>query len=157
RRKEVPGEKHPDYAESLNNLAQIRKARGDDAEALKLSESAIHLTDEHLRTTASVQSERQQLAASQRVRSRLNLFLSLTDGAPRYAGASHTEVLAWKGATLARQRQLRLGRLVAGSQMAPTFAELQTVSSELATRSLATPRPGQLAGHLLRLAELTRR
>jgi CHAT domain-containing protein/Tfp pilus assembly protein PilF len=156
-RKEVLGEKHPDYAESLTNLAQIRKARGDDAEALKLSQSAIHLTRDHLQTTASVQSERQQMAASQRVRSRLNLFLSLTAASPRHLRASHAEVLAWKGAALARQRQLRLGRLVAGSQLAPTFAELQAVSSELATRSLATPRPGQLAGHLRRLAELTRR
>ena len=39
--KQVPGEKHPDYANSLNNLASLYKHMGDNAKAEPLYNSTV--------------------------------------------------------------------------------------------------------------------
>jgi CHAT domain-containing protein/tetratricopeptide (TPR) repeat protein len=101
-KKEALGEKHSSYATCLNNLAGLYHSMGDHKQALPLAEEATNLTLAYLRDSASIQSDRQQLAAAGKARSRLDLRLSLLDV------GCYGHVLAWKGAVLLRQRQRRL-------------------------------------------------
>ena len=133
--KETWGEKHPEYANSLNNLASLRLALGQTEQALLLSEQSLALTRGDLRLAASVQSERQQLAAVQAVRNRLNLRLSLPDSKGE-GSASYRHVLLWKGAVFTQQQQRRLfTRLLA----ADSRSDVRRLVEELhqATRLLA--------------------
>ena len=134
--KESLGEKHPIYAHGLNNLASLRLALGQTGQARVLSEQSLDLTHGDLRLAASVQSERQQMAAVQAVRERLNLRLSLPDPEGPGPDASYRHVLLWKGAVFARQQHRRLfTRLLA----ADSRSEVRRLVEELeqATRLLA--------------------
>jgi CHAT domain-containing protein len=127
------GETHPLTSGRLNNLALLHLALGEPNQARALSEQALALTRRHLDFTASVQSERQQLAAAEAARHQLNLRLSL--GGSGDAGACLNHVLAWKGAVFAAQRQRRLfARLTGGQQprVSALARELEQVTRRLA-------------------------
>jgi tetratricopeptide (TPR) repeat protein len=133
--REALGEKHPDYAHSLNNLAHLYQKMGDYKQALPLAEEAVALTLAHLRNSGSVQSDRQQLAAADLVRYRLDVCLSLGDV------GSYKHVLAFKGAVLLRQRQRRLfSALSAGPDTRQIARDLQSVTRQIAALS-ASSRP----------------
>ncbi len=130
-RKEAVGPTHPDYATSLNNLAMLLKDMGDHGAALPLAEGALSLNLAYLRDVASVQSDRQQLAALSLHRHRLDNLLSIRDGEGRAASAEH--VLAWKGSLLLRQQRRRLFlRLSRDPGSAAAAARLEGVTRALA-------------------------
>jgi CHAT domain-containing protein len=136
-RKEALGEHHLYYHSTLNHLAALHHARGDHKAALPLSEKATALTLAHLRGCAGVQSDRQQLAAVERFRTRLDVRLSLADT----EGYAH--VLAWKGAVLMRQRQRRLfSALSANPKTREAAEDLQAVTRQIAALS-ASERPAR--------------
>jgi CHAT domain-containing protein/Tfp pilus assembly protein PilF len=143
--KEVLGERHPEYAISLNGLAQLYEDMGDHKQALPLSEEAVVLTLAHLRDSASVQSDRQQLAAAAAARYRLDLRLSLGDA------GGYVHVLAWKGAVLLRQRQRRLfSALSADPRTREAAQQLQEAARQIAALS-ASSKPAR--EHLERLTK----
>jgi CHAT domain-containing protein/Tfp pilus assembly protein PilF len=122
--KEALGEKHPDYATSLHNLATLYQGMKQGQEATRLCEQALAITRANLLLSASVQSERQQLAAAGAVRTLLDLRLSLPDSPKEDAAASYQHVLAWKGAVFLHQQQRR------------QFARLRAADSSSEARSL---------------------
>ncbi|MCA9124864.1 MAG: CHAT domain-containing protein, partial [Planctomycetales bacterium] len=136
-RKEVLGEKHPDYATSLNNLAVLYASMGYYARAEPPFRQAVQVTRVHLEDSALVLSERQQLAMGQMQRYQLDSYINLVRAAEDYAGMLFNEVLAWKGATLVRQRGMRLA--ASDPAIADQFHKLQQVSRQLAKLALATP------------------
>ena len=106
--KNVLGEHHPDYALSLNNLAQLYKIQGDYARALPLFEQATAITTGNLELTSAVQSERQQLAHSDQNKFFVDAFLSCSLLAGDFDANAYQQVIARKGSVLRRQRQIRL-------------------------------------------------
>jgi CHAT domain-containing protein/tetratricopeptide (TPR) repeat protein len=145
-RKQVLGERHPDTAQSLNDLAFLLDSQGDYAGARPLYEQALDITRGSLEQAADSQSERQQLAMSRTLRYQLDSYLSLTARAEAAASA-YREVLAWKGAVLARQRRLRslvrLARQANDPEIPRLLEQRQQVAALLAVQALATPDPGQ--------------
>ena len=73
--KKALGENHPDYASSLTIWPRIL-AQGDYARAEPLLRQAVEIMRRQLEATAAVQSERQQLAMLQSVRSYLDAYLA---------------------------------------------------------------------------------
>jgi tetratricopeptide (TPR) repeat protein len=100
-----------DHARYLNNMAAAYHQRGRPGAALLLQEQALSSTRSRLLLAASIQSERQQLAAYQAFRAQLDNRLSMPDESAHF---SHNHVLAWKGATFAAQ-QARRRLLLAGA------------------------------------------
>jgi len=141
----VLGERHPDTATSLNNLAVLLEAQGDYAAAKPLFEQAVDISRHNLDLAADAQTERQQMVMAAKLRFHLNAFLSAAPRAGIAAGSSYRQVLAWKGAVLERQRRLRdLRRLLRADprpEVAHDAAEWQSVVVRLATQALAQPGP----------------
>ena len=149
--KEALGERHPNYALILNNLAFLCQNMGDNARAEPLYREASEITREHLDVSALVLSERQQLAMGQMLRSQLDNYIYLAVSANDYARSLFEEVLAWKGATLVRQRGMRLA--AGDPAVAEQFTKLQQVARQLAALARAVPdQPGQQE----RMGELTK-
>ncbi len=103
--RDAVGEGHPDYATGLHNLAELYSRMGRPGAALVLQEQALAFTRRRLALEASVQSERQQLAAAAALRHHLSARLGTPDEA---ASFSHGHVLSWKGASFAAQQARRL-------------------------------------------------
>jgi CHAT domain-containing protein len=109
-------------------------------QATRLAEQALAITRANLLLSASVQSERQQLAATQAVRHQLDFRLSLPDPAKEGAAASYQHVLAWKGAVFGHQRQRRqFARLLSSSrsEVRTLVEKLQQTTRLLAALTLA--------------------
>ena len=132
-RKEVLGEDHPDYAISLNNLAGLYHAKGDYAKAEPLLIEALRISRKLLERTASVQSERQQLAMGEAFRNQLDNYLSLALAKGGMAQHAFEHLLRWKGASFIRQRLYR--QLAQEPAVAPLFEELQRVTRLYVTLS----------------------
>ncbi len=128
--KEALGERHPSYAHGLNSLAYMHEVGNRLGTALLLREQCLAVTRRQLAANASVQSERQQLAAADALRHQLACRLSLPDESAHF---SHTHVLSWKGASFAAQQARRL------FLQTQTDPETRQIARELidATRSLA--------------------
>jgi CHAT domain-containing protein len=132
------GEKHPRYGLALNNLAVVYIAAGDRTQALRHSEASLAIALEHLRSLASVQSDRQQFAAAEDLRDRLDTRLSLPDASGHPSSAQH--VLAWKGAILLRQQHRRLFlRLAQGPATRRAAARLEEATRRLVALRLGPP------------------
>jgi len=147
-RKQLMGEQHPDYAVYLDNLALLHLANGEAQRGEPLARRAAELTRSLLERTASVQSERQQLAMTAKSRWALDCYLSLASAAKAPADEVYAVVLAWKGAVSARQQYFRLQRLgEERPEVSRVYAELQQATARLAQLSHASPdpkRPDQL-------------
>ncbi len=137
-RKEALGAKHPDYATDLNNLAGLYQSQGDYAQAEPLYRQSLAISRDNLELAAAVQSQRQQLAMLQDLRSSLDAYLSLAPQARASIEQQYRPMLAWKGTVGRRQRQQRLARQ--RPELAKDFADLDRVSSQLATLAFATPK-----------------
>ena len=152
------GENHPEYADGLNNLAVLYEAQGDYARAEPLLRQAVVIRRRQLESTAVVQSERQQLAMLQSVRSSLDHYLSLTAGQDQpspqpspilscatggrgelLSASAYQQMLAWKGIVFRRQRLACAG--VQTPELAALFRQLQQVAGQLAQQAWATPDP----------------
>ena len=133
-------------------MARLYRAMGRSEEAKRLTESSLELTRSLLEETSIILSERQQLAMNQMLRYRLDSYLSLALDGDTFRSEAAREVLQWKGATLVRQRGMRLAAEEPG--IAVHFAELQQISRQLASLSRATP-TGDLVTWKQRITKLT--
>ena len=150
--KSVLGEQHPAYANSLNNLAGLYRDMGDYARAEPLYKKATEITLGVLEATATVQSQRQQLAMGTENRSTLDTYLSLAFENEEWTTQAYSFVLRWKGSVWVRQKQLRAAR--DNPEWMPRFAELQRVAGELSNLIHQTPPPEQVGRWQQRLDEL---
>lgn len=134
------GTHHPDCADILDSLALIYRLRRDFESAEPLAARSLRTSMEHLEKTSVVLSERQQLAMNQMLRNSLDRYVSLALDSDKYHAAAARYCLLWKGATLVRQRAMRL----AGDQpsIAVRFQKLQQVTRQLAALSRAIPGQG---------------
>ncbi|MCH7726070.1 MAG: tetratricopeptide repeat protein, partial [Planctomycetes bacterium] len=147
------GEKHPAYATCLDNLAGLHRAVGEIEQAANHYRKAISIHKTLLQATSEIQSERQQLAMAEDLRTTLDQFLSLAIEADRWSEQAFRDVLAWKGATLVRQRQMRA--VGEDEDIAPLFEKLQKTAMRLATLSRLRPTPKQQVAWRRQIAELT--
>ena len=131
--REVLGAEHPETVRSLSNLAAMYQLQKKFAEAETLLQTALEATRASLDDTAIVQSERQQLVMSQTLRYQLDNYVSLAVASRQFDDAAFRQVLAWKGATLVRQRQMHT--IADQEDVATLFAQLQQVTMQLATLS----------------------
>ena len=153
-RREVLGEEHPDYATSLNNLAGLYSSMGDYAHAEPLYRQTLEISRGHLENAALVLSERRQLAMAQMLRYQLDNYIYLALEAKDYAGPLFAEVLAWKGATLVRQRGMRLA--AGDASIADQFQKLQRFARQLGTLAQSIPdQPDQQKSWRERVRALT--
>lgn len=144
-RKQVLGPKHPEVGDTLLALGKLLDRKGDFTGAARHLQKALDVTLEMLQLTAAMQSERQQLQMVQALRDRLDAYLSVAARAKVAPETTYAYLLAWKGAVFARQQQLRLARVSEGSKTAQLVAQLQKVTSELATLAYVTPNPKEQA------------
>ena len=128
-RKRILGVNHPDYAAGLHDLAHLYQRQGDYARAEPLFRQAAMLIRRHVEATATVQSERQQLAMLQHAHHYLNCYLTLAAASGRYSEPAYRELLAWKGMSLRRNRPARA--VAQGPELAATFARLQRVGAPI--------------------------
>lgn len=135
--KEALGTRHPGYATALNRLAFLYSMRGEPDKAEPLYREMLVISRESLEATSVLQSERQQLAMGQGLRYQLDNYVSLGVNAGRYAREVFANVLTWKGATLVRQRGMRLA--AEDPTIAATFARLQQTVGSLSSLSRAYP------------------
>ena len=152
-RKKALGENHPDYASSLNNLAALYQAQGDYARAEPLLRQAVTIQCNQLEATAVIQSERQQLAMLQSVRSYLNGYLALAASKDQFSTPAYRLMLAWKGMVFRRERLARAGEQT--PELAALFRQLQQVAGQLAKLAWATPDPKQAARWRENIARLS--
>ena len=153
--KEVLGEKQSSYVASLHNLAALYQALKKEEEAVRLSDLALKITLANLRDSASVQSQRQQLAASEALRPLLNLRLSLVEG----TASVYQHVLACKGAVFLLQQERHLfARLLADArpEVRHTVEELRQTTCALASLALAPVDPRTVAVRREQMEKLTR-
>jgi len=153
-RKDVLGEFHPDYAMSLGNVAFQYFELGDFGNAAEYFRRSLGVTRRLLEATAVVQSERGQLAMGQSLRFRLDGFISLAVADREFQREAFAEVLAWKGATLVRQRDMRSA--AGDPTVAELFRRLQEATRGLNAAGRAVPEgEGREAAWREQLAELT--
>ena len=134
-RSESLGKGHPDCSTLRRDQACLYYAMDCDcarAEAVVLQ--ALRIDRKSLELSSAVQSERQQLRMIGKLRSGLDLYLSLAARAHSDCAAVYHELLAWKGTVFARQQNIRLARARGDSdpEVARLFAELGQVTSRLA-------------------------
>jgi CHAT domain-containing protein/tetratricopeptide (TPR) repeat protein len=130
----VLGKTHPDCSLVLHDQAYLYYSMGDCARAESLLLDALRIDRKSLELSSAVQSERQQLRMIGKLRSGLDLYLSLATRAHSDCAAVYHELLAWKGTVFARQQNIRLARARGDSdpEVARLFAELGQVTSRLA-------------------------
>jgi tetratricopeptide (TPR) repeat protein len=155
--KKVFGESHPDYAQSLANLSKLYQSQGDNAKAAPLCRQALEIFEKHFANTLRIQSERQQLATANLLRVNLDeyLYLTGTAGGVATAAEAYRHVLGWKGAVFSAQSLARRAR--ANPELDALFGELMSVSTRLATLSLAVPDPKKREVWLRQIGDLTNR
>ena len=151
--RKVLGQDHPDTATSLNNYGFLYRATSNFVKAESLYRQSLSNTANLLERTSLVQSERQQLAMGQSLRFQLDSYLSCALEAEQFGEQAFRQVLAWKGATLVRQRQLR--KVADQNEIAPLFAKLQQTVTRLSTLALRVPEPKQRAVWNRQIDELT--
>ncbi len=136
-RKRVLGEEHPSYGTSLHNLAGLYVSMNDYAKAEPLARQALSISRVSLDSSALILAERQQLAMSQAIRYQLDGYISLALESGQFHVSAAREILRWKGATLVRQRAMRMA--AEDPSIAEQFNELQQVARQLVSLSRVVP------------------
>jgi CHAT domain-containing protein len=141
---------HWQWTSPLQDVATACFALGRYEDAKALAQRAIEISQQ-LRDKASIaQSEHQQILMSVQQRSDSDLYLSLPASAVS-ADEAYAQVLVRKGAIHARQVRQSRKR---GADQAPLVAEVQRISTQVATLSLQVPEPAARTAWLKRLREL---
>ncbi len=150
--KEVLGEMHPSYATSLGNLAALYQFQGDCAKAEPLFRQSLDIHMAIMRDSFAALGERQRIVLQYRHRGTLDLYLSVAPAAAIEGDALYGQVLAWKGAVMARQAEDRLAH--DQPEVKDLLARLNRTRSRLAGLAFAAPSPKQRAAWLRQFKEL---
>lgn len=150
------GERHPDYADGLMSLAGLYQLLGDYEQAWPLVQQSLEIHDELLDASASVQSERGQLAMAAKFRLTLDVYMSVMLAVDPLPPEVYDSVMSWKGRVHQRQQLIRLVR--SDPELEPLFQQYDQTSRRLATLALQPPKPGREgATRREQLRELTQR
>ena len=146
------GENHPDFANSLNNLAGLYIATDRETEALPLMEQAASIDDLMIGQVFSIGSESQRTAYLKKVRVNFEGFISLVSqhlSSSRAAINSAIELVLRRKAigaeALAAQRDAVLGGRY--PELKPELRDLINLRMEIAQKTLAGPGQEGLAEH----------
>lgn len=142
--KKAVDEDHPLYVDCLTSLALVTWQKGDYGSAEPILKRVTEVSRQDLDAVSRSASERRQLAMSQALRGRLDMYLSLASVAKLPAGPAYEEVLAWKGSVFARATELRNRRELLADKHAEAgelLRRLEETARELAAITLAVPRP----------------
>ncbi len=144
--KEMQGERHPDYASGLSNLAKLNWASGRPTVAAPLIEQAMEIYERQLKSAASYQSERQQLEMTRKLHRHLDVYLTLVPPGKISAAGAYGHLLSFKGAVFEQQRRVAmlrgLARAEPNTETARLFADLDETSRRLATLILTNHEKG---------------
>ena len=152
-RQAMQGEQHSAYVRSLRNLTELYVDMGAHKLAKPLYRQVLGIYRTMLDRMAVVQSEREQLATGERLRSALDGYLSIAIDTGDSSYAAFEEILLWKGATLVRQRQYR--QAASDPAVSELFKKLQGVTRQLASLARAYPEQSEeVAGWRERLNAL---
>ena len=110
---------------------------------------------DQIELTAHGLSERQQLAHTAANRRYLDVLISCALASQTYQTEAYSQLFAWKGIVVRRQRQLRLADHSDDSEQKQHWMDLQNVVSHLAKLSLNTPPSDRIAAWQKQLAALT--
>jgi CHAT domain-containing protein/tetratricopeptide (TPR) repeat protein len=135
--KPIAGEEHPNYAITVGNMGIVYQAMGDLPRAEECYRQALAVFRRHLQLTAAAQSERQQLAMAEPFQGYLRFYVAVALAAGDFADSAYRQMLGWKGAVLARQRQLRA--VGDTPELEPLWNELQSTAAQLARLALWAP------------------
>lgn len=149
------GGEHPRTAETKRLLARILAKRGDDAGAESLLREAIPVMRRLIETSASVQSQRQQLAMVKTARRFLDSYVAVSASSGSHADSAYDQVLQWKGSVFSRQRAMRTLRDDTTTE--PRSAELASLTRRLASLALRTPAPAERDAWRRRIDDWSRR
>lgn len=153
--KEAAGANYSGYATTLNSLAKMYESQGDYTQAEPLYRQSIIVGRGSLEAAAAAHSERQQWATEQSLRFQLDGYVRMGLNAKRYSRDVYGQVLAWKGASMLRQRGIRLA--AADPAVNELFTELQRTAQQLESTRRAVPTGfDHQPAWQTRLAELTR-
>ena len=145
---------HPDYALTQGKLATLYQRMGDYARAEPLANQAINSSVRSLEKASIILSQRQQLAMQQVLRNRVDEYLSLAlNEGQQFRNKAAGFALTTKGATLARQRSMRIA--ASDPAIRNQFSQLQQVSRQLATLSRSMPAGEQRDRWKRRITSLT--
>lgn len=133
--------RHPKLRVALNNLANLKLARGKAPAALGLAKECLSVTFANSRLCASVQSARQQMALSDMAARYLGTYLTMASvpGSGVQPEEAYRQVLQWKGAAAWQSLQ---ERPQPGEDAAKRKCrdELNQVRRKLAAQFLRQPR-----------------
>jgi CHAT domain-containing protein len=149
------GPSHPTMLSVERTQALLADRRGRLADALTPARNAVRLAFAQMDLAAGVQSEREQLSQLAQLRGALDLYLALSARAAVPAEEVYAQVLGWKGSIFARQLQLRAGRDTADPAARRRYQRLQALAGALAQTAARPAAPGEQAGVMRRVAELT--
>jgi CHAT domain-containing protein/tetratricopeptide (TPR) repeat protein len=127
--KQLTGPEHQFYALCLNNLANLYLIKQDFEKAAEASKESISISRRLLEKTALIQSQREQMQFGRQMRAKLDVFLAISVQSGKYGESAFNEVLSWKGATLVRQRHLRMVSDQAGTR--DTFLRLRDITKAI--------------------------
>ena len=160
-RRAALGPNHPLLITSLTNLVRLCAATGREAEALEGGRQAMSLLDEVIGHVFPMSSDVQRLAYLRKVRSHLDVFLSLVvrcrDRFPA-AVAPALDVILRRKAIVAEAQALQRG-LLAGrsSEQDPALREFSQLCEQIARKTLAGPGREGIAAHQHLLCEWNER
>jgi CHAT domain-containing protein len=157
-RRTALGEDHPDYADSLHNLAAILTASDRAAEALPLLQQVAAIDDRMIGQVLSIGSERQRIAFLQTLRGRFYVTLSLVLehlGESPAAVRSAFDLVLRRKAIAAEATATQRDAVLGGKypSLRPRLQELVALRMQVARATLAGPGPEGPKAHRRRLAE----
>src|SRR5262249_22479248 len=106
----VLGKANPNCSLVLRDLADLYYRRSDHARAEPVVLGALEIDRKRVELPSAGKPDRQQLQMIGKLRSGLDLSLSLAPRAHPDCARAYREVLAWKGTVFARQQAIRLAR-----------------------------------------------
>ena len=149
-RLETLGDRHPAYADSLNQRATADLRDGHPERAIPLLREALEIARDNLELAAIVQSRRQQTRMLNLVRRYLDTYLAASVRVGAAAEDAYQPILTWKGAVFERQRSLVRG----DPESEKLMADLRSSASQLSALRFAIPNPAQRAAWKRRMQQL---
>jgi len=107
-RKRVFGKDHPKYVAILHKLAVLYRSEGDNEKATTLFRESLEISRNLVDRYAFGQSQNSQIKYAAAIRYRLDALVSHGLGTTEAKNEIYSDILAWKGMTLLRQRRYRL-------------------------------------------------
>jgi CHAT domain-containing protein/tetratricopeptide (TPR) repeat protein len=136
--KKTIGTDHIDVALAQGNLGMVLLSMDRRSEAESELKEAARIGLAYLQQTFSVQTERQKLILLEQVRVNLDCWLSVAPAAAVAPATMYDRLLLWKGIVFVEQQRQQLLR--SDPRLTEDFAELESLTRQLAATSFAVPK-----------------